>query len=112
MVGANYITAEEEIAFGNPQKGMGFQLAGAYTLHENLRLSAGTSASNTKVPSGPARPTSPSRATRSMATSATSRRRSASRRHADPVHARMTAMPRTFIAASATAFASLIPPSA
>ena len=41
MLGANYINAEEELPFGSFQQGNGFQLAGAYTVHENLRVSAG-----------------------------------------------------------------------
>jgi len=40
MLGANYITSEAELPF-TFQQGNGFQLAGAYTFHENLRVSAG-----------------------------------------------------------------------
>lgn len=41
MVGANYITVQEELPFSTDQDGKGFQLAGAYTFHENMRVSAG-----------------------------------------------------------------------
>jgi hypothetical protein len=42
MFGANYITANEELAFwSEDQEGSGLQFAGAYTLNENIRFSAG-----------------------------------------------------------------------
>jgi outer membrane protein OmpU len=42
MFGANYITADEELAFwSEDQEGSGLQFAGAYTINENIRLSAG-----------------------------------------------------------------------
>jgi hypothetical protein len=33
--------SDEELVFSDKQQGNGFQVAGAYTFHENLRLSAG-----------------------------------------------------------------------
>jgi outer membrane protein OmpU len=41
MLGANYIMSTQDVGFSVDQEGNGLQLAGAYTLHENLRLSAG-----------------------------------------------------------------------
>ena len=41
MAGVNYIMSDEELVFSDKQQGNGFQVAGAYTFHENLRLSAG-----------------------------------------------------------------------
>ena len=41
MVGANYIYADAELGFGEHQQGSGLQLAGAYTINEDFRVSAG-----------------------------------------------------------------------
>ena len=41
MFGVNYVTAEAELPFSDNQTGEGLQFAGAYTLDENWRVSAG-----------------------------------------------------------------------
>jgi hypothetical protein len=41
MVGANYIYADAELGFGEHQQGSGMQVAGAYTINEDFRVSAG-----------------------------------------------------------------------
>lgn len=41
MIGANYVYADAELPFGGTQQGSGLQFAGAYTISENFRLSAG-----------------------------------------------------------------------
>jgi hypothetical protein len=41
MLGANYITSTQELGGTSEQDGLGYQLSGAYTVNEYLRLSAG-----------------------------------------------------------------------
>ena len=41
MFGANYVYADAELFFGDQQEGSGLQFAGAYTIDENIRISAG-----------------------------------------------------------------------
>lgn len=41
MFGANYVYADADVFFGDQQEGSGLQFAGAYTIDENIRISAG-----------------------------------------------------------------------
>lgn len=41
MFGVNYVYANAELFFGDEQEGSGLQFAGAYTIDENIRVSAG-----------------------------------------------------------------------